>query len=118
MKTWVIVIVSILLGSCGQILLKYGINNSQTEKLSSLKYMYTVIFNQYVIFGLLAYATSVVFWLLSLRYVSLNLIYPMVSLSYVFVAAGSVFFLGESLSTIRIIAICIIMIGVILLAKS
>jgi len=71
-----------------------------------------------VIFGILSYVLSLTLWLIALRYMSLSLLYPMVSLSYFFVALGSFIFLGESISTMRIFAISIIMIGVLLLAKS
>ncbi len=118
MKTWVIVIISILLGACGQLLLKFGVNNSRTEGLSSLTYIFNMFINQYVIFGILSYVLSLTLWLIALRYMSLSLLYPMVSLSYFFVALGSFIFLGESISTMRIFAISIIMIGVLLLAKS
>lgn len=109
---------SILLASSGQILIKFGINNTRTEGLSSFAYVYTVIINKNVAMGIIAYGLSVIFWLLALRQAPLSLLYPMVSLSYIFVIIGSVVILGESLSTMKIIAISIIMIGVILLAKS
>ncbi|MBA1334525.1 MAG: Permease of the drug/metabolite transporter (DMT) superfamily [Firmicutes bacterium] len=118
MKTWIMLLASIFLGSVGQLLIKYGLNGSRTEGLASAAYIYTAILNPHVAAGLLSYGLSMIFWFLALRQAPLSLLYPMVSLSYIFVAAGSAVFLGETLSPMRILGIGVIIVGVVLVART
>ena len=118
LNSLIIALVSIVLASGGQLLLKYGINNSGTAGVSAVTYFWNVILNFHVISGLLLYMLSVVFWLLALRQAQLSMLYPVVSLSYILVAAGSALFLGESLPIARIIGVAVIISGVVLVAGS
>jgi multidrug transporter EmrE-like cation transporter len=68
--------------------------------------------------GLACYGISVVVWILGLSRVDVSIAYPMLSLGYILNALGAWYFLGESLSAQRLIAIGVIMVGVILLARS
>lgn len=118
MHTWFFALTSIFLASVGQLLLKYGLNSARTDGLSSLSYLKVVAVNPCVVGGLLSYGLSVILWLLALRQTQLSLLYPLVSLSYVLVAAGSALILGETLPPVRVVGIAVIIAGVLLVVRS
>lgn len=118
MNTWFLVLTSVVLASAGQLFIKYGLNSSQTDNLPTLPFLAIVITKPYVIGGLVGYGFSLALWLLALRQAQLSLIYPAISLSYVLVAAGSILVLGETLVPGRIAGIAVIIIGVLLVARS
>ncbi len=71
-----------------------------------------------IIGGLACYMISVVVWIIGLSRVDVTIAYPLLSLGYIINAIGAWYFLGEVVSAQRILAITVIIIGVILLAKS
>lgn len=71
-----------------------------------------------IIGGLSCYVLSVVVWIIGLSRVDVTIAYPMLSLGYILNAFGAWYFLGETLSLQRLLAIGIILIGVVLLARS
>ena len=70
--------------------------------------------------GLSSYAVSLVFWLFAISRLELSLAYPMLSLSYVivYIVAASWPFLHESISWTRSLGILVVILGVILIARS
>jgi multidrug transporter EmrE-like cation transporter len=68
--------------------------------------------------GMLCYAASVCVWLAALSKAPVSTAYPMLSLGYVVVAAVSVAWLGESMSTAKMLGIALICVGVILVSRS
>lgn len=70
--------------------------------------------------GLGSYAVSLVFWLFAIARLELSLAYPMLSLSYVIVYVVAVNWplLDESVSWIRTLGILVVIMGVILIARS
>lgn len=71
-----------------------------------------------IIGGLSCYVLSVVVWIIGLSRVDVTIAYPMLSLGYILNAIGAWYFLGETLSMQRLLAIGVILIGVALLARS
>lgn len=71
-----------------------------------------------IIGGLSCYVLSVVVWIIGLSRVDVTIAYPMLSLGYILNAVGAWYFLGETLSMQRMLAIGVILIGVALLARS
>lgn len=118
MQALLLALVSILLSSVGQLLLKQGLNSLQNPGLSALSFLLTALTNLTVLSGLAAYGLGAIVWLLALRQSPLSLIYPLVSLSYVAVAAGSVLLLGEAMPPQRIAGLAVIILGVVLVARS
>lgn len=79
---------------------------------------FSLLKNPYIVIGILLQPLCLATWVLVLSRVEVSYAGPMASLSYIFVALGSYFFLGESLSLLRIIGIVIIIGGVCLVARS
>lgn len=71
-----------------------------------------------IIGGLTCYVVSVVVWIIVLSRADVGVAYPMISLGYVLTALGAWYFLGESFSLQRIVAIGVIIVGVALLVRS
>ena len=71
-----------------------------------------------IIGGLSCYVISVLVWIIGLSRVDVTIAYPMLSMGYVINAIGAWYFLGEVVSMPRILAIGVIIVGVILLARS
>ena len=68
--------------------------------------------------GLACYGLSVGIWILALSRVDVGIAYPMLSLGYVVNALAAWWLFGESLGMGRILGIGIIIVGVIVLARS
>jgi multidrug transporter EmrE-like cation transporter len=68
--------------------------------------------------GMICYGTSVCVWLAALSKAPVSTAYPMLSLGYIVVAAVSVLWLGEALSSAKVAGIALICVGVILVSRS
>jgi drug/metabolite transporter (DMT)-like permease len=76
------------------------------------------IFSPFVFSGLVCYAFSMIAWLWVLSRYELSYARPFVALGYIIVTLYSFFFLGENVSWERWLGIGLIIVGVILVAKS
>jgi drug/metabolite transporter (DMT)-like permease len=61
------------------------------------------------------YSLGILSWIFALRYLPLSLAYPLTSLNYVGILAGSSYWFGEQLSAARMIGVAFIFIGVLLI---
>ena len=71
-----------------------------------------------IIGGLSCYVLSVVVWIIGLSRVDVSIAYPMLSLGYVVNALGAWYFLGETISMQRMLAMAVILVGVALMART
>lgn len=76
-----------------------------------------VLLSPFIWLGFLAYAISIVIWLLVLSRVDVTIAYPMVSIGYIITAVAAYFVLQEPLTLLRIAGIAIILLGVFLLTR-
>ncbi len=117
------IIVSTVLGATGQILMKKGMmiigKLDNAKKFSDYFFYYLKsIFSPYVFSGLLCYVISMIIWLWILSQIDLSYARPIVALGYVIVTLYSYFFLNETFGWDRWVGIILIIIGVILVARS
>ncbi|MCX6374950.1 MAG: hypothetical protein NTU88_02725 [Armatimonadetes bacterium] len=113
----VMIFVNVILGSIGQISLRYGASrlgnlHSGEGIMSSLIGALRGIFTPYVFFGLGLYALSAVIWIFVLNQVKLSFAYPMISLSYVLVVVFSALLLHEKVPMVTIAGLVLISVGV------
>jgi uncharacterized membrane protein len=87
-----------VLTAMGQYFLKLGLKN------------YLLLF-----FGLCFYGVSLLLLLLALRFGELSVVYPFISLSYVWVTLISIFLLGESATPGKTLGVGFILFGVVLI---
>ena len=115
------VAITILVGSTGQLLLKYGVDQTETIQVHGLTDVPSVALRVLsipaVAMGLACYAMGTLVWLAVLSRLDLNVAYPMLSLTFVVVPVLSVLFLGERVPATRWAGIAVIILGVTLVAR-
>ncbi len=99
-----------LLGAAAQILMKIGMTNFKLEPLALLT-------NFPLIAGYALYGLFTLLLVIALREGELSLLYPIISLGYVWVTGLSYFFFHDQLNTPKSIGIVSIMIGVAVLGQ-
>ena len=111
-----------LLNACAQLLLKAGTNAlGGAIHLTMANWFQTfikVVTQAPILAGLACYGISLVVWIIGLSRTDVTIAYPMLSLGYVVSAIGAWMFLGEVVSPQRLVAIGVIVIGVVLLART
>lgn len=116
-----LILISISIAVCGQILLKIGINRIGVGEMSSfeaLRQLFTgVIKSPMVLTGLFLYFISAAIWIVVLSTVELSFAYPFIGLTYVLVLVLSKVILKEDISLIRWAGAAIITIGVIVISR-
>lgn len=119
--TFGFILTGVCLNAVAQLLLKAGTNAVGAIHLTADNWFATglkLATQLPVIGGLSCYVISVLVWIIGLSRVDVTIAYPMLSMGYVINAIGAWYFLGEVVSMPRILAIGVIIVGVILLARS
>ncbi|QJE01173.1 EamA family transporter [Massilia forsythiae] len=120
--TFAFIITGVLLNAAAQLLLKAGTNAmGGAIHLTAGNWFGTLLkigMQWPIIAGLGCYAVSVVVWIIGLSRTDVTIAYPMLSLGYVVSAFGAWMFLGEVVPPQRMLAIGVIIVGVVLLARS
>ncbi|GEN35155.1 EamA family transporter [Aneurinibacillus danicus] len=118
MKSISLAIVSIFIGSLGQILLKMGMTKVGGVSLNQLLSKIYVIFSTpFIIMGFVCFVSSSLLWMVVISQSQLSNTYPMVSLGYVFVFIMSIFLFNETVTFYKVLGLLVIIIGVILIGK-
>jgi len=116
----VLVLFCIFLNVTGQISLKYGA--SRLGPLPARQgipfFLLQVVKNPFVLTSLGCAFTSLLLWLIILSRAELSAVYPMLALSYALTAMAARLLLGEQLSSLRVLGITLICLGVFLIARS
>lgn len=105
-KAILLVLVSTVFTSIGQIFLKSGVTSAGN--------LYSIL-NYSLILGLVLYAFALILMLLAFKKGELSILYPILALSYIWVALLSNFLLNESLGLAKIAGVISIFIGVTLI---
>ncbi len=119
--TFLIIVSGVMLNAAAQLLLKTGTNSLGTlfsSKESVLSEVFRILFQPFILGGLVSYVISVSLWIFALSKVPVSIAYPMLSIGYIVNAIAAYYFFGEGLTSQKILGISIIVIGVILVAKS
>jgi drug/metabolite transporter (DMT)-like permease len=122
LSTFAFIITGVLLNAAAQLFLKAGTNRLGGAIHLTMENWFTtglkVATQLPILAGLACYAISLVVWIIGLSRTDVTIAYPMLSLGYVVSAFGAWMFLGEVVSPQRLLAIGVIMVGVLLLARS
>lgn len=121
--TVVLVMMSVLLSSSAQILLKTGMSAPRVQNALSGRedvrhIIWAIALNPSVVAGLIAFGLSAVVWLLVLARIDVSQAYPCVALGIVLTVVAGIVFLGEQIHPMRIIGLVVIVSGVILMARA
>jgi multidrug transporter EmrE-like cation transporter len=119
--TFGFIFTGVCLNAVAQLLLKAGTNAVGAIHLTMDNWFATGIklaTQLPILGGLTCYVLSVVVWIIGLSRVDVTIAYPLLSLGYILNALGAWYFLGEAISLQRMVAICIILVGVALIART
>ena len=105
-----LILVGVLLNAGAQLLLKAGTNAMPLGIRLALE--------PHILAGLACYVVSVVVWVVALSRVPVSMAYPMLSIGYVVNAVAAHYLLGEAVTTMRLVGIGIIILGVFVVARS
>jgi drug/metabolite transporter (DMT)-like permease len=116
MKPVVLLLLSVLSASSGQVLFKKGVlmTGEVTLKGSVIGELLKLVFQPVVFSGLILYVISTVLWLLALSKTTLNFAYPFTALTFILVMLSSRVVFLESIPTLRYFGIALIISGILL----
>lgn len=106
----IIVVISTFFAAFAQTLWKIASN--QLNKQNFIK----IFFNKFFIIGCIIYAIAMLIYIILLSLSDLSYIHPIYSLNYIFALIFSKYILKEYISKNRILSVCIILIGVIIIS--
>ncbi|MDR2718173.1 MAG: EamA family transporter [Treponema sp.] len=120
MKTILLIMASVSLNASAQLLMRTGmLNIGKINFFSSLlKILPNMLANVFLWLSLCCYGISIVTWMIVLSKVEVSFAYAFSSFGFILVTIMGAIFLKEQISTLRIIGIIIICIGVILVSRS
>jgi uncharacterized membrane protein len=98
------------LGAIGAFFLKLGSNKFYIK--FSPKFFSELFANHKLLLGIMFYAISTVCFVLALKRGELSVVYPLTSISYIFISLLSVRFLKERMNIYKIFGIVFIILGV------
>lgn len=114
-----LVIISVALSTAGQTSLKFGLDKlTPTDKATTSSFIIASATNGLVILGLFLFVGSVLVWMRVLADNELSWAYPLLGLSYVFVALSGWLLLGDRMTAMRISGIAFVILGAVLVARS
>ncbi|MGB0128295.1 MAG: SMR family transporter [Rhodocyclaceae bacterium] len=119
--SFTLILTGVLLNAAAQLLLKAGTNaigHFEFHVDNVLPVGLKLAFEPHIASGMACYAISLVVWIMALSRVPVSIAYPMLSIGYVINAIVAYYWLGESVSLIRLVGIGIIVLGVVVVARS
>ncbi|CAN7623289.1 SMR family transporter [Paraburkholderia hospita] len=115
------ILAGVALNATAQLLLKAGTNavgHFDFTMSNVIPIGWRIATQPPIVGGLACYVLSVVVWVVGLSRVDVSIAYPMLSLGYVVNAFAAWYLFGEVLSAQRLIGIGVILVGVVLVARS
>ncbi|MDR0678628.1 MAG: EamA family transporter [Holosporaceae bacterium] len=117
MINFILIFFQVIINTTAQLLLKKGVELINFDRPVGAVLM-SIIGNVFIFSGVFIFVISLLLWLYLLSQFDLSFLYPFGSLSYVLAALGGWFFFAENITLYRSGGIFLILIGVILIAKS
>ncbi len=119
--SFALVLTGVLLNALAQLLLKAGTNaigHFEFSLANAWPIGLKIAQQPPILGGLACYVVSVVVWILALSRVEVSIAYPMLSLGYVVNAVAAYYLFGEDVNAMRMSGIFVIIVGVVLVARS
>jgi multidrug transporter EmrE-like cation transporter len=116
-----LILFGVLLNAGAQLLLKAGVRQIGEFAFTTdniLPVGWSIATNIPILGGLTCYVVSVVVWILALSRVEVSIAYPMLSIGYVVNALLAWWLFGEAVTAQRMAGISVIIVGVIIVARS
>jgi multidrug transporter EmrE-like cation transporter len=121
-STFVLVLVSVLLSSIAQLVLKEGMSSATVQMAGAqgvnLRLALAIALNYKILCGLLIYFASAAVWLFVLARIPVGLAYPFVGLGFVLTMLLAWLLRGETPSAMQVLGTLTICLGVTLMARA
>jgi drug/metabolite transporter (DMT)-like permease len=117
MDTFAIILLGVTFSAVGQVSWKLGMNLIGPVNGFRPSDLIFIFLDTYIVFGLIMYGLSTVFWLIALSRMELSFVYPFISLTYILVLALSYLVLRESIGLNKIAGTALIILGLILISR-
>ncbi|MDR0555787.1 MAG: EamA family transporter [Holosporaceae bacterium] len=117
MTNVLLILFQIFLNTSAQLLLKKGVGMVDFHQQLCDVFL-SIISNFYIFCGVSIFVMALILWLYLLSQFDLSFLYPFGSLSYILAALGGWFFFAEDINLCQGGGILLILMGVILVAKS
>ncbi len=111
----ILLFISVFLGACGQLLLKFATLKMGEISLEWPAIPYTLMHifrNPWVLTGILFFISSMVLWIKVISGMELSKAYPSISISYIIVFLFSILFFKEAVTATKIVGFFLILAGV------
>lgn len=118
---WTLILSGVLLNAGAQLFLKAGTRSIGVFAFSLdnlLPIGWRLASNPFIVSGLFCYVVSVVVWIMALSRVEVSIAYPMLSLGYIVNVLLAWWLFGEAVTAMRVAGIFVIIVGVIMVARS
>jgi multidrug transporter EmrE-like cation transporter len=118
---FLLVLLGVLLNAVAQLLLKAGataVGHFEFTAANAIPVGLKLAVQPTIVGGLACYVVSVVVWIMALSRVEVSIAYPMLSLGYVVNAVAAHYLFGEAVSPMRVAGIFVIIVGVVMVARS
>jgi multidrug transporter EmrE-like cation transporter len=118
---FLLVLAGVLLNAVAQLLLKAGANavgHFEFTAANAIPVGLKLAMQPPIVGGLACYVVSVVVWIMALSRVEVSIAYPMLSLGYVVNAIAAHHLFGEAVGPMRMAGIFVIIVGVVMVARS
>jgi len=113
----IFLIPSLFTSVIAQFILKNSMNEiGSVGSATHLTQYFEQMINFHIISGFLLYFSGTILWLLSLRKLELSFAYPMQAVKYFLVFIGAWYLFGEHINMVRILGLCVILIGIIIIS--
>lgn len=118
---FLLVLAGVLLNAVAQLLLKAGANavgHFEFTAANAIPVGLKLATQPPIVGGLACYVVSVVVWIMALSRVEVSIAYPLLSLGYVVNAVAAHYLFGEAVTPMRVAGIFVIIVGVVMVARS
>jgi multidrug transporter EmrE-like cation transporter len=115
--TYALVVLGMVMNVGAQVALKFAVQGGGHLTLSEPRALLGLMFNPWLLGGLVLYAASVINWLVVLSRLDLGIAYPLMGAGYILAFLAGVYWFKEPVSATRIAGIIVIILGVILLTR-
>jgi multidrug transporter EmrE-like cation transporter len=121
MLIYLLAVFSVSLNAGAQIFLRktmLSVGSLPGDRSEIFSYSLSLLFSPWFICGMLCYVVSIGVWLIVLSKLEVSVAYPLLSIGYVITAFVGFFFLGESVTLLRVLGIALICGGLLFITRS
>lgn len=123
LKLLLLILSSVSLSAIAQISFKFGMSSSPVQGIirdsaSRLEIIGVILFQPYVLLGLMCYVLGALMWLFVLSRLDVSMAYPFVGIGFILTMFLGALLLGEHIGITRVVGTALVVLGVVLVSRS